>query len=899
MRRSVSPLTPPSPRRAGRGRRLAEGDGARAPFETVESRLRHIRHFRGVFTLIGRNLSQYRITASIGAGGMGEVYRATDARLGRDVAIKVLPTATASDPERRKRFEQEARAASALNHPNILTVYDIGEDDGTTYIAMELVEGKTLRELMATGEPVATKKVLDIAVQTAEGLAKAHGAGIVHRDLKPENLMVSKDGYVKILDFGLAKLTEPAAQDSTALPTVVASATTPGTVMGTAGYMSPEQASGQAVDFRSDQFTLGAILYEMAAGKRAFERKTGAETLVAIIREEPESLEQLAPKAPAPVRWIVERLLAKDPEERYASTKDLWRDLKSVRDHLSETSASGGLQAAEPAKPRRRGWALPAAAALAAGIAGGFLLAGLTGSRSGRPVELTQLTYSRGGISSARFAPDSQTIVYAAAWEGLPEDLFTTRAGSSESRPLGLKHAGIFAISSTGELAICLNRHFLFGFEAVGTLARMPIDGGAPREILEDVESADWSPDGKSLAVARQIGNRIRVDYPIGKVLYDAPGWVTDVRISPDGKLVAFVDHPQRGDSDGHVKVVDTNGKVRLDGPFALLGLAWSPGGDEIWSAGRKGVEATSLSGRTRSVWNAPGGAILDLARDGRVLCAVNSPRREIVGVSEGDKVERNLSLLNWSFPKGISADGKTVLVDEQNIQPMGIYLRKLDGSPAVRIGEGASYGFSPDGRWVLSTRDGRNGQFTLLPTGAGEPRPLSLTGISMQAATWFPNGRQILFAGNEPGRGTRLFVQDVAGGKPRAITPEGVNFLFDMISPDGKSVVATGTDRKIDLYQIAPEEPRPVPGLASDDIPLRWTPDGTSIFVYHPSAPPLRVEKVDVKTGRRTLWKEINPPDPSGVEQVGPIVISPDEKSYVYSYRRAVGELYLATGLR
>src|SRR5204863_3769949 len=263
---------------------------------------------------------------------------------------------------------------------------------------------------------------------------------------KPENLMVSKDGYVKILDFGLAKPTEAVSQDASGLPTVIAAATEPGTVMGTAGYMSPEQASRQPLDFRSDQFTLGAILYEMATGKRAFQRKTGAETLVAVIREEPESFGQLAPKAPAPIRWIVERLLAKDPEERYASTKDLARDLKSVRDHLSETSASGGLEAVEPARPRRRGWVLPAAAALAAGIAAAFLLRGLTANtRTGAPVELSQLTYARGSIMSARFAPDAQTVVYAAAWEGLPLDVFTTRPGSSESRSLGLAGAGLLA----------------------------------------------------------------------------------------------------------------------------------------------------------------------------------------------------------------------------------------------------------------------------------------------------------------------------------------------------------------------------------------------------------------------------------------------------------------------
>src|SRR5512134_968156 len=213
----------------------------------------------------GSRLGSYEILSPLGAGGMGEVYRAKDAKLGREAAVKVLPEALAADPERRQRFEQEARSASALNHPNILTIYDIGQTNGTVYIAMELVEGKTLRELVVSGEPLPTKKLLDVAVQTAEGLAKAHSAGIVHRDLKPENLMVSKDGFVKILDFGLAKLVEPVTDGASVLPTAAPSPTQPGTVLGTAGYMSPEQASGQSIDFRSDQFSLGTILYEMAS----------------------------------------------------------------------------------------------------------------------------------------------------------------------------------------------------------------------------------------------------------------------------------------------------------------------------------------------------------------------------------------------------------------------------------------------------------------------------------------------------------------------------------------------------------------------------------------------------------------------------------------------------------
>ena len=546
----------------------------------------------------GTKLGPYEILSPIGAGGMGEVYRARDPKLGREIAVKILSGATASDPDRRQRFELEARAASALNHPNILTVYDVGEADGSLYIAMELVEGKTLRELVAAGEPLPTKKSLDLSVQIAEGLAKAHAAGIVHRDLKPENLMISKDGFVKILDFGLAKLTETVSKDESIAPTAIAAPTQPGTVMGTVGYMSPEQASGQAVDYRSDQFTLGAILYEMATGKRAFQRKTGAETLVAIIREEPEPLSQAAPRAPAPVRWIVERLLAKDPEERYASTKDLARDLKSVRDHLTESSLSGSLETAERAKLRRRGWLAPALLALALGAALGALALARLGRKPATPIQFQQLTFQRGQVLSARFAPDGQTMVYSAAWEGRPPEVFTTRPESAESRSLGLPGATVLSVSSTGEIAVSLNRHFIVGYEGTGTLARVPLAGGSPREVLESAQDADWSPDGKELAVCRVVGNRSRVEYPVGKVLFEAAGWTRSVRVSPDGRLVAFIDCPQRGNNDGRLKVVDASGKLRLEGPMVrgAAALAWSV-------EGRRGVVRAH-----RHRWSGPEG---------------------------------------------------------------------------------------------------------------------------------------------------------------------------------------------------------------------------------------------------------------------------------------------------
>src|SRR6266487_4582008 len=251
----------------------------------------------------GSRLGPYEILSPLGAGGMGEVWKARDTRLGREVAIKVLPAEVAADPSRLKRFEKEARSASALNHPNIVTVYDIGASDSVSYIAMELVAGKTLREVLFSG-PLPVKRLLQVATQIADGLARAHEGGIVHRDLKPENVMVTKDGLVKILDFGLAKLTQvDSSGEGSHLPTETG--TSPGVVLGTAGYMSPEQASGQPLDFRSDQFSLGSILYEMATGQRAFQRKTGVETLVAILREEPKSIAELNPAAPAPLRWTI------------------------------------------------------------------------------------------------------------------------------------------------------------------------------------------------------------------------------------------------------------------------------------------------------------------------------------------------------------------------------------------------------------------------------------------------------------------------------------------------------------------------------------------------------------------------------------------------------------------
>jgi serine/threonine protein kinase len=300
----------------------------------------------------GARLGPYEVLSPLGSGGMGEVYRARDTRLGRDVAIKVLPEQFAQDPERLRRFEGEARSASALSDPHIVTVFDVGEANEIHFFAAELVEGSDLRSLL-DGGALPVKKALDFAEQIASGLAAAHEKGIVHRDLKPENILITKSGLVKIADFGLAKLTESSAAKVSALPTSDGHQTSAGVVLGTVAYMSPEQVRGQILDRRSDIFSFGSVLYEMLTGHKAFQRGTAAETMARIMRDEPDPLEKAAPDVPAPARWILERCLAKEPGERYDSTRDLARELAAYRVHLSEAISGATPSAGVPVAASR------------------------------------------------------------------------------------------------------------------------------------------------------------------------------------------------------------------------------------------------------------------------------------------------------------------------------------------------------------------------------------------------------------------------------------------------------------------------------------------------------------------------------------------------------------------
>ncbi|HEV2064616.1 MAG TPA: protein kinase [Thermoanaerobaculia bacterium] len=859
----------------------------------------------------GSRLGPYEILAPLGAGGMGEVYRARDSRLKREVAIKVLSESVATDADRRKRFEQEARSASALNHANIVTIYDIGSSDSTVYIAMELVEGRTLREVFHDG-PMPAKRLLDVACQIADGLAKAHSAGIVHRDLKPENVMVTRDGNVKILDFGLAKLLRGDMESSGESATAVQE-TRPGTVLGTVGYMSPEQASGKPLDLHSDQFSLGSILYEMATGKRAFQRGTTAETLTAIIREDAEPVARIAAGAPAPFRWAVERCLAKDPENRYASTRDLANDLRSIRDHLSEASVSGETPAGSiPVRRAKRDLvrAALAAAALLAAFAAGILVERRMVRTT--PPSFQQITFGSGTIHAARFAPDGQTIVYSAAWDGNARKLFLKHPSSADALPLELPSANLLSISPSGEMAIAVDCRPSHPSSCQGTMARAALTGGSPRDVAEHIEEGQWSPDGSNLLVVRDVAGRARIEYPLDKVLYETAGYISDARLSPKGDRIAFLDHPFPQDDSGTVALLDLSGKKKMltERWNKEGGLAWSPSGDEIWftatdTGANQSLYAVSLEGKVRVVLRVPGGIKLhDIARNGRVLLTRGASRVGTLGLLAGDTREHDLSWLDYSFVADIAANGHTLLFDEEGEaggSNYTVYVRKADRSPVVRLGEGAALSLSPDGRWALAGLSSPEPYFVLLPTGVGGPKRLKMEGVTPgQSATWMPDGKRLLVAASEAGKGARLFIQDVEGGKAKAITKEGIQAAFPgfAVSPDGKRVAAVGPDRRGILLTIGSDEGRPIPGLTDGEFPLRFSGDGRSLYVWKRDLP-ARVYHVDVETGHRELWKELMPVDPAGVERISNVVVTPDGKFYAYTYARQLSDLFVVEGLK
>ncbi len=852
---------------------------------------------------IGSRLGPYEIVGQIGAGGMGEVYRARDPRLSREVAIKVLPASFSQDADRLRRFEQEAKAAGVLNHPNITAVYDIGQHDGAPYVVQELLEGETLRSVLAGGR-LAQRKAIDYALQTALGLAAAHEKGIVHRDLKPENLFVARDGRVKILDFGLAKLThQEEGGQATSLPTATAG-TEPGVVMGTLGYMSPEQVRGKPADARSDIFSFGAILYEMLSGKRAFQGDSAADTMSAILREDPPDLLVTNQSISPGLERIVRHCLEKNPEQRFHSAHDLAFDIEALSTATGAPSAIVGVRASR--RPGVRTPVLAAAAAIAAGIVLGHFLWKPAGPST---PTYRRLTFRRGNLATARFVPDGRTVVYAASWEGQPLEICVTRPEGPESTPIGVKNANLLSVSPSGELAVSLRERFLAGPGGAGTLATVPMGGGAPRPIAEFVERADWTPDGKQLAVVRFLERRNRLELPLGKVIYTSDRGIGVIRISPRGDRVALLQNTARGLA---LLTVDLNGRVStlVKGPVQSQSLAWTPSGEEIWfdDRGDRGqflLKAVDGSGRVRIVSSAPVGLIVhDISRDGRVLLERYGTQPGILGRTPGEAAEHELSWFDGSLPAGLSEDGRTLLVNEVGDaagRTGAYYLRRTDGSPAVKLGEGRAIELSADGKWVLARAPDSDRNLVLQPTGTGTASMIDESAFeSVGRATIFPGGKKLLLVAAEPGKERRLYWQELPSGRPRPITAKAFSFEGSPISPDGRWVVAYG-EWSEDLFLLPTEggEPRTIANTRVLDM-IRWTTDGRFIFAVETGSIPARVVRVEVATGKRERWKDLAPPELSGVIAIRPVFLTPDGKSYVYGYSRAAtSDLYLVEGLR
>ena len=846
---------------------------------------------------------------------MGEVYRATDTRLNRTVAIKLLPSHLAGDAERRQRLEREARIISSLDHRHICALYDVGYESGREFLVMQYVDGETLADRLKKG-PLPIDTALQVAAEIAEALDAAHRQSIVHRDLKPANVMLTKAG-VKVLDFGLAKLNrDDSVADGSAGAVVAAPAAATrtdsypisehGAVLGTLPYMAPEQIEGMPADARTDIFALGAVIFEMVTGRRAFEGPSAARTLAAIMGSDPPAVSSLQPRASASVDRLVRKCLAKDPDRRWQSARDLGDELQWIR--------AGGVpnapSEATPHRPGRRmavltltGLALAAAVAAAAFI-------GAARARVGEPPRFTRLTFQRGTISNARFGPDRQTVVYAASWEGRPSEIFMTSVGSPESRGLGLKDVDLLDVSHTGELAI-LRRG--------SVLAVSPLTGTrAPRDIADHVSAAQWGSDG-SLAAIRSWDPSLSatpVEFPLGKGILNTSS-AQRVQVAPDGKHLAISQTPLIALSSV-LTLVSASGETRDLGTWeSITGFSFSPDGHEIWLTGERSghgpvLWAVTLDGNARVLARFPGEPVLhDVTPDGRVLITTVERRSQLIAVVDGQG--HDLSWLSASSVRGITNDGRTILFEDVSDAPgaaRSVWIRTVDGAPAMRLGDGRPLAIAADGKWVAATITGPPARLVLYPVGPGTTRVLAEGARDYPAASFVPDGTRLFIVETPTDRAPAAFnfkLADLTTGNVASLAPETGNIhVRHVVAPDGRAVLVKRQGGGFFVIPLAAQKwswdrVTPVPGLDEYDYQRQWSTDG-AVYVLRYERTALRIDRVQIPSGMRTLWKRIEPSDLAGVGFPGVggfFTMTPDTRTYAYSYERTLSTLYAVDGLK